>query len=97
MTLSVTQLTQARQAVAQLLEALGLDAYLFEVEPRDGDWEVKVECAVPDGWESVSLTMAAEDLLRAGEDPSARRALLQRCEKTLAACKRRPQQPQGDE
>lgn len=40
------ELTQARETVASLLETLGLAAYLFEIEPREGRWEVRVECAL---------------------------------------------------
>jgi hypothetical protein len=46
MMLSERELTQARETVASLLETLGLTAYLFEVEPREGRWEVRVECAL---------------------------------------------------
>ena len=42
MPLSTMELAEARQAVADLLEQAGLDAYLFEVEPRQTQWELRL-------------------------------------------------------
>jgi hypothetical protein len=64
MELSEKSLTQARDTVESLLEQLGLTAYLFEVEPRAGQWEVRVECAPDSGWQSSVLNVR-EDWLEA--------------------------------
>lgn len=55
MTLSIAELARAREATTELLDELGLDAYLFEVEPRDGQWQLKVDCAIAaeGAWESL--------------------------------------------
>ncbi len=63
MMLSERELTQAKETVASLLETLGLTVYLFEVEPREGHWEVRVECALDSGWQSA--TFAVDDALLA--------------------------------
>lgn len=85
---SMQELARARETVGALLEALGLEAYLFEVEPRDGQWLIRVECAVAGGWTSRRLTAAA-DLLQGGAgDGPARRALLQAWREALAPCLR---------
>ena len=45
MPVSINDLALAREAVSKVLEELQLDAYIFEVEPREGQWEIRVECA----------------------------------------------------
>lgn len=87
MTLSTVELAQARTAVAALLEQLGLTAYLFEVEPRDGAWEVRVECATAaKEWQSVVFPVDREQLGASIADETLRRKLLAQWAKHLAAC-----------
>jgi hypothetical protein len=76
MMLSERELTQARETVAALLETLGLSAYLFEVEPREGHWEVRVECALDSGWQSARFAVDDALLAAARTDTPARDALL---------------------
>lgn len=83
MDLSTQELVKAKEAVAALLEALRIDAYLFDVEPGD-PCRVRIECAVPDGWQTIDLTVESERLL-AGP----REALLQEWRPRLAACRTR--------
>lgn len=90
MSLSTAELAQARRAAAALLEELALDAYLFEVEPQDGEWEVVLECALEEGWETVTLRVAKERLLSCGQDAAVRRQMLEEWGARLAACKRAP-------
>lgn len=52
MELTATELIQARETVQSLLEQVGLKAYLFEVEPRGDNWEIRIECAPNSGWQS---------------------------------------------
>ncbi|HUX63304.1 hypothetical protein [Sulfuricella sp.] len=85
--LSVADLAQAKAAVGALLEGLGLSAYLFAVEPREGAWAVIVECATDSGWQRSELQAGAELLGASLRDPAARAALLDQWRAHLAACK----------
>lgn len=76
MMLSERELTQAKETVASLLETLGLSAYLFEVEPHEGHWEVRVECALNSGWQSATLAVDEALLAAARTDTPVRDALL---------------------
>lgn len=77
MTLSIAELARAREAVAGLLEELRLDPYLFEVEPRDEHWELKVDCALETegAGESITPPLSKEPLLRCTDDASVRQQL----------------------
>src|SRR3989304_1566307 len=55
MELTERNLTEAKETVRNLLEQLGLTAYLFEVEPHADQWQVRVECALDSGWQSSVL------------------------------------------
>jgi len=88
MPITTAELAQAREAVAGLLEALGLNDYLFEVEPRNGEWEVRVECVIKEGWETVILPVKKEWLLVGRSDPGIQLQLLDEWGVKLAACKK---------
>lgn len=88
MNLSARTLNDAREITAGLLEQLGLDAYLFEVEPRDGPWEVRIECAHTDGWQTVLLAVELERLLGCRSDGAERTRLLGDWARRLNACRR---------
>lgn len=83
MQLSTAELAQARDTVQGLLDQLGLNAYLFEVEPRAGHWEVRVECAPNGGWHSSVLNVEEDWLAACRVDPGARSALLAEWRKRL--------------
>ena len=87
MTLSVTELVQAKETVSQLLEHLGLEAYLFEVEPRQGQWEVRVECATETGWKIVIIEVEKKRLLTSLEVGGVDEPMLEEWCKKLADCK----------
>lgn len=87
MALSTIDFVKARDTVAQLLEELALEAYLFEVEPRNSHWEVKVECAIEEGWETVTLSIPKEVLLASADDKVIRKQVLEEWRARLAACK----------
>ena len=89
MTLSMTELAQAREVVRRVLEELQLDAYLYEVEPREGQWEVKVECPTVDGWGTCRLTADREYLLRGVEDAVVHEVLIDNWREALADCRRK--------
>lgn len=86
MILSAGELDRARDISGSLLEELRLDAYLFEVEPVNGHWEIRVECAVAEGWGTCRITVDRETLPRAAVESAERRRLIDDWGKTLAAC-----------
>jgi uncharacterized protein YmfQ (DUF2313 family) len=85
---STDELLKATDAVRTLLDQLRLSAYTFEVEPREGGWEVRVECAVAEGWQRSVLAADKASLLASAQDPGARERLLADWGKHLAACSR---------
>ena len=87
MSATIEQLATAREVVAKLLEELQLDAYLFEVEPLEGPWEVKVECPVEGGWETFRLTIKKEYLLRGIDEAVLHEMLLDDWREALSACR----------
>ena len=88
MSLSINELAQVREVVGQLLDALQLDAYVFEVEPVEGQWQVRVECAVEGGWETCLLSAKKEYLLRGVDDAVVREVLLDNWSEALSDCRR---------
>ena len=88
MSISTQELAQARELVGQLLEALGLDAYLFEVEPGESRWDVRVECAVQGGWTTCELQVEKRQLLDGVGDAAVRQALLDDWRRALSDCLR---------
>ncbi len=88
MAVSTRELAQAREIVGRLLDELRLDAYVFEVEPGEEGWEIRVECAVVDGWEACRLQALRSALLKAGDDPALRQGLLEEWAEVLSACLR---------
>lgn len=88
MTLSMRELAQAREVVGRVLEELSLEAYLFEIEPHEGQWEIRVECAVDDGWETCRLSADKEYLLRGADDAVVHEVLTDNWREALSACRR---------
>jgi hypothetical protein len=86
MTLSTIEFAKARDVIKLLLDELKLDAYLFEVEPDETTLEIKVECAVKGGWETVKIPAEKALLLRAIDDADTYQSLLEQWRGTLAAC-----------
>jgi hypothetical protein len=90
MTLSITELAQIREVVKNILDQLKLDAYLFEVEPKEDRWEIKVECAVgKESWETVTLTAKKDILFHGGDDAVMHQVLLDNWAEALSACLRK--------
>lgn len=88
MEISTRALAEAKEAAASILQQLGIEAYLFGVEPRAGPWEVRVECACAGGWETTTLSVARQRLLASREDGRERALLLEEWRARLAGCKR---------
>lgn len=78
MALSASHILGAREAAREVLEEVGLDNYLFTVDPREEGWELKVEHPVSEGWQTVTMPVDRELLLASRTDRSARRLLAQR-------------------
>lgn len=87
MTQSVTELAETRKAVAKLLDELQLEAYLFEIEPQEGQWQLTVECAIDEGWETVKLKANKDYFQHAADDAVFHQLLLDEWQETLSACK----------
>lgn len=87
MNISTRELIEAKEATADLLDQLGLEAYLFEVEPREGPWEVRIDCGHSDGWQSVTLAVDVAHLLRCRSDATVRAQVLKDWGERLAACR----------
>lgn len=86
MQLSATDLIHAKEAARNLLEALGLRNYLYQVEPRENPWMVRVDCAVEDGWRSMTVDVDVTDLLESRNDDSVFERLLASWSKHFQPC-----------
>lgn len=87
MTVTTSELALADQAAKALLEQLGLSAYLYEIEPRDDAWMLRLDCAVPEGWQSTTLELDKRKLLTSLYDGAVRSELLETWRNRLSACK----------
>ncbi len=89
MPLSIVELSKTREIASSILEELQLDAYLFEVEPRDETWELKIECAceVDGGWETITLQVPKQMFLESFNDETAKERLFEYWKRKLADCK----------
>lgn len=95
MDFSVDELARMRITVTALLDELHLDAYLFDIEPTPGQWEVKVECATDTGWGTFRLTAETDYLLHGRYDAVAHAVLLDNWRDSLSACKLKNQAAKG--
>ena len=81
--ITTRELAQAKDAAAVLLEELGLSAYVFEVEPRNGPWQVRIDYAAGGVWQSLTLPVDAAELNAVFTDNAARRTLIERWREAL--------------
>ena len=91
MSLSTLDLAKARESANTILEELQLDAFIYEVKPRDDVWELTIECAceVDGGWETITLQVPKRMLLDSFENDKVKQQLFEYCKKILADCKLR--------
>lgn len=89
MSISTVELAKARDTANAILDALQLDAYIYEVEPRNADWELKIECAcdIDGGWEIVTFKVPKSMLLDSYESEVVRQSLFAYWKKKLRSCK----------
>ena len=84
---SITELAEIREVVTKLLDELQLEAYLFEIEPQEGQWELTVECAINEGWETVKLKANKEYLQHGTDNAVFHQLLIDEWRQALIACK----------
>lgn len=84
MDLTSRNLVEAKETVGNLLEQLGLTNYLFEIEPRDDRWEVRVECAHNSAWQSSIFTVEDTALRACRTDRLVRDHMLSELHKHLS-------------
>lgn len=65
----------ARLAIEQVLDELGLDAYLYTVEPKESGWSLRVECPADGGWKEVTMPVDRDELRTSLNDASVRQRL----------------------
>lgn len=89
LSLSTSDLVKAREAANSILEVLQLDAYLFEIEPRNDTWELKIECAcqIDGSWKSITIQVPRQTLIDGFDDDMVKQRLFEFWKKKLAACK----------
>lgn len=85
--LSASELAQVRDNLNSLLDELNLDAYLFEVEPQEGHWQLTVECATDEGWETVKFSADEEYFLRGVDDAVVHDLLIDGLREALSSCR----------
>ena len=93
MTSLIREPARTREASAAQRDEPGLDAQLFEVEPRDEQWQLKAESAVAaeGAWKSTTLRGPKDMLLTSQDDASIRQCVLAEWRGRLVACKLREQ------
>jgi hypothetical protein len=87
-TLRSSELIEARLLIGEILDELHIDAYLFEIEPREGHWELKVECAIDEGWGSYRVVLEEALLQQGGKDAATHERLQQQCRQSLNECRK---------
>ena len=83
----MTELAATRETVAKLLDELQLEAYLFEVKPQEDQWQLTVECAIEEGWETVKLKANKDYFQHGADDALLHQLLLNEWRDALSACK----------
>ena len=85
--LSIAEMAQVRSNMDKILDELQLDAYIYEVEPQQGQWQLTVECATEDGWQTVKYGANEEYLLRGVDDAVVHEVLIDGLREALSACR----------
>lgn len=84
---SISELANVREVAIRLLDELHLDAYLFEVEPIEGLWELTVECAIDNGWETIKLKINKDYFQHGADDAVFHQLLIDEWREALSTCK----------
>lgn len=83
------EIVDVREAVKRVLEELGLRAFAFTAERREGGWSVRVECETDAGWQVLTLPVEAAELHASLRDAAVRNRLRAQWDSRLRACARR--------
>jgi len=84
---------RAREAAAELLEALPLTSYLYELAPRSsGRWSLRLAYEIQGDWRVACIDVAPEDLIAAVKDAAVRQRLLAAWRRRLAPCPNPPRE-----
>jgi len=88
MTISTTELAAARETLREVLDALRLPAFGFQVHPGPEGWQLAIECETAQGWHRITLDLPHPQLNEAADDTETRRRLLIRLDQALCDCLR---------
>ena len=91
--LSSQDIQGAREAVERLLGELGLRAFAYTVEPKQGGWSLRIECATDDGWRESTLAVDPVELRSSLSDAAAREKMRANWQARLRGCAKRGTQP----
>ena len=84
--ISTQELRGAKQAVERLLEELGVRAFLYTIEEKNGAWTATIECALDGDWQTRVLPVDPHALAASLRDPELRARLRADWESRLRAC-----------
>lgn len=87
MPMSPTELARCTEAAGRILESLGIAAYQFAIEPRDGQWDLLVECSADDGWRVLSVPVERAALASALDDDAMAAGIREEWALALGACR----------
>lgn len=76
----------AREAVERLLDEMGLHAFVYTVEPKEGGWSLRIGCSMEEGWQETTLAVNPVELRAALRDPAVRAKTRADWEARLSAC-----------
>lgn len=91
---SLSQIANMREAVEKLLDELNLEAYLYDIEPGEKQWELTIECAIKDGWETIKLRANKDYFIHGSDDTIIHDLLISEWRETLSACLAKKPQPE---
>ena len=84
---SIVELASIREAVSTLLDELEFEAYLYAIEPQEEQWQLTVECAIDEGWETVKIKANKGYFQHGIDDSVIHQLLLDEWRDALSACK----------
>lgn len=74
--------------IGRLLDELQLRAFVFTVEPKEGQWVLQVECATDGAWQTFTLALDESRLPTMLRDPLQRERFKADLNERLRACAR---------
>lgn len=83
MVFGAEELSRASEITADLLDEIGLRNYLFELEPREDCWQVRLEYPTDDGWQMFRLPVHKEQLLSSRTNADTHQAILDQWQQML--------------